>query len=214
MKVYVQFLLLSVVLGYFSAAACADDLTPADEEVCDFLQGPEFSPGLFGLCNAYCEAKDCDEYGPLEDQPRSCQRLYDNFANKAMGPDDPLEPPCLDQAECPCWTTDDLADVGVLLPDPVALCAFDGNLDEVHSDRASYFDFTTFEAVFFENSGQGCEFTYTQNNGSSTGTGLVETTPDEAEACAVSLHGLFLQPEFGEILPPGNMDPHQNCGPL
>lgn len=111
MKVLVQFLLLSALLTFCAPAAFADDLTPAEEEVCDFLQDPVFSPGLFGLCNAYCQARDCDDYGPLEDQPRSCQQLYDNFVIKASGPEDPLEPPCLEPQPlvppCACWPTDD-----------------------------------------------------------------------------------------------------------
>lgn len=112
MKVFVQFLLLSILFCFCASAAFADDVTPAEEEVCDFLQGPEFSPGLFGLCNAYCEAKDCDELGPLEDQPWSCQRLYSNFVNTATG-EDPLEPPCLEEESeplvppCACWPDDE-----------------------------------------------------------------------------------------------------------
>lgn len=121
MKVLVQILLLSIFFGLSSATAFADDLTPAEEEVCDFLQGSEFTPGLFGLCNAYCEAKDCDAYGPYEDQPQSCQRLYDNFVARATGADDPLEPPCLEDEEpdpdpdpvlCPCWATDVTEPIG------------------------------------------------------------------------------------------------------
>ena len=38
-----------------------DGVTPAVETVCDGL-----ADELFGLCNAYCEAKDCDSDNPKE----------------------------------------------------------------------------------------------------------------------------------------------------
>lgn len=111
MKVFVQVILLSILFGFCSVMAIADDQTPAEEDVCAELQLPGVTPGLYGLCNAYCEAQDCDEYGPVADQPRSCQRLFHNFVNKASGPDDPPEPLCLQETgpqvpPCACWPID------------------------------------------------------------------------------------------------------------
>lgn len=101
MKALLQTIFLSVLLGLFSAPLLAD------ESMCDVLDNAGVTPGLFGLCNAYCDAKDCDENAP-EDMPRSCDRLLANYNNKR----DPLNPldeemPCLpdDVAVCPCWPT-------------------------------------------------------------------------------------------------------------
>lgn len=46
-----------------------DAQTPSQESVCDGLSG-----AAFGLCNAYCEAQDCD----VHERP-SCERLRRNF---------------------------------------------------------------------------------------------------------------------------------------
>ena len=63
------------VLGAFvaisSMARTPDGVTPAEETVCDGLVG-----AAFGLCNAYCEAQDCDILDP---QRESCELLRENF---------------------------------------------------------------------------------------------------------------------------------------
>lgn len=51
----------------------------------------DYSGRAFGLCNAYCEATDCDE-DPNADQ-NACDSLYDNFMD-ATGE----EPPCAIQS--------------------------------------------------------------------------------------------------------------------
>lgn len=127
MKLFSRLILLSLCLGLVPALGVADEFTPAEEEVCDYLLGPEYSPGLYGLCNAYCEAKDCDELGELEDQPRSCRRLHANFVVNATGPEDPEEPPCLDDVQepmvpaCPCWPADNEMPFGI--PDALQMDA-------------------------------------------------------------------------------------------
>ena len=59
---------LSVSVPAF-AQGTPDELTPAPEEVCSDLNG-----AAFGLCNAYCEAQDCDVHSR-----RSCRRLRRNY---------------------------------------------------------------------------------------------------------------------------------------
>jgi hypothetical protein len=88
-----RFSLLFFVMGglALSSAAIAktpDGRTPAQESVCSELSG-----AAFGLCNAYCEALDCDSVAPKASD-RACDRVLANF-NRVS--DDPL--PCL----CPCW---------------------------------------------------------------------------------------------------------------
>ncbi|MDX1554912.1 MAG: hypothetical protein R3212_02690 [Xanthomonadales bacterium] len=151
-----KLLVLSVLLSLFSVTALADGQTPAEETVCDFLQGGEYSSGLFGLCNAYCEAKDCDAYGPYEDQPRSCQKLFDNFERKATGAEDPAQPPCLEDPSpvCPCWPPESgrLADAGLGLPGLGCLVDFPG-LGTV----AEFNDFSNM-VVFAATEEPGCEY--------------------------------------------------------
>jgi hypothetical protein len=48
------FICLSM-LGLTTVAKASDTITPAVETVCDGLEGD-----MFGICNAYCEAMDCD----------------------------------------------------------------------------------------------------------------------------------------------------------
>jgi len=71
---------------------------PAIETVCD---GDPFS---FGLCNAYCEALDCESATPLS-TPRACTNLLRNYVKKSRG----QYPACV----CPC--TFDLDDGKSLL---------------------------------------------------------------------------------------------------
>ena len=56
--------LVAVALLVTSTPALAqtpDGETPFNEGVCDELLGA--TPGLYGLCVAYCEAQDLDEFG-------------------------------------------------------------------------------------------------------------------------------------------------------
>lgn len=64
------------------------DGTPAEETVCDTV-----GRRLFGLCNAYCEASDCDGENPLA-SPRACDRLRRRYEDRAGE-----APPC-DSATC------------------------------------------------------------------------------------------------------------------
>jgi len=64
-----------------------DGLPPSVETICDGQTG-----AAFGLCNAYCEAMDCDSANPQASQ-KACDRVYANFEKHTGGP-----PPCT----CPC----------------------------------------------------------------------------------------------------------------
>jgi len=64
-----------------------DDITPAEETVCDGLPN-----GLFGLCNAYCEAQDCS----LSEPTNSCDQLLGNYQKKTDYPG----PPCVCRDVC------------------------------------------------------------------------------------------------------------------
>lgn len=85
-----------IVCLFFVLAVCTgtawaqtpDGETPAEETVCDGLEG-----NLFGLCNAYCEAMDCDSEDPNASE-RACDRVLENFLD-AGG-----EPPCTAAGSC------------------------------------------------------------------------------------------------------------------
>ena len=97
-----------VVLAAFfgvGLAQTSDGETPAEEGVCDILQGG--TPGLYGLCVAFCEAHDCEpdpsSLDPLADcKPASLKILaaYDNKKQEGVDPNMPCtETCCFSQAE-------------------------------------------------------------------------------------------------------------------
>jgi hypothetical protein len=72
------------------AKGTPDGKPPSEETVCDGLDG-----ALFGLCNAYCEAMDCDSPNPHA-SPTACARVLQNFMKHSGG----QPPPCA--VTCPC----------------------------------------------------------------------------------------------------------------
>jgi hypothetical protein len=85
-----------------SVASTPDGETPANEGVCDVLQGG--TPGLYGLCVAYCEAQDLDTF----DKGPPNVRILANYRKK-MKTGDP-DMPCL-QVPCPCWSDEEFASI-------------------------------------------------------------------------------------------------------
>ena len=84
--------MLFAVMSNVMAMGTPDEETPAEETVCDGLVGP-----LFGLCNAYCEAMDCDSDFPAASQ-HACDKVAANFAKQTEG----MTPPCEEEVVCPC----------------------------------------------------------------------------------------------------------------
>lgn len=91
-------------------ASTPDGETPANEGVCDVLHGG--TPGLYGLCVAYCEAQDLDAF----DKNPPNDRILANYNKKKQDGDPDM--PCL-QVPCPCWTDDELASIHA---DGMAVC--------------------------------------------------------------------------------------------
>lgn len=100
-------LMLAIGVSLLPAAAFAqgtpDGQTPAEETVCDGLEG-----AAFGICNAYCEATDCGD-GVNHANFRACESLQRNWV-KHTG----LE-------ELPCDCEDPL----VFIPGEGCGCALD-----------------------------------------------------------------------------------------
>ena len=58
MRPYVSRLLLALITALLIPISASAQI-PTEESVCDGLSG-----AAFGLCNAYCEAMDCDSEAP------------------------------------------------------------------------------------------------------------------------------------------------------
>jgi len=74
-------------------ATTPDGFTPNDEVVCDSLKGA--TPGLYGLCVAYCEGTDSPEDLTTEEKiaslPRPSTKLLANY-NRMRKAGDPQMP--------------------------------------------------------------------------------------------------------------------------
>lgn len=123
-SVLIVMLLLLIPAGSF--AKTPDGAPPSEETVCSGLQG-----AAFGICNAYCEAQDCDVH------PRpSCARLLANFrritgmpsfpcdticGDGTIGPGEDCDPPgsvCANQVTCTpdCTCPEPVCGDGVIDP--------------------------------------------------------------------------------------------------
>ena len=83
---YLLAAMMLAVLAFtpMSLAQTADGMTPAEEQVCDDLNG-----ALYGLCVAYCEAMDC-HLGDQFASDRACERVLTNYMSHSDGE----MPPC------------------------------------------------------------------------------------------------------------------------
>lgn len=72
-----------LALPLTASAQTPDGSTPSEEAVCDGLSG-----ALFGLCNAYCEALDCDTG---LSNPTACAKVLANYQQRSGG----ANPPCM-----------------------------------------------------------------------------------------------------------------------
>ena len=110
------FLCLALVLICSGAALAQtpDGETPADETVCDSETG-----AAYGLCNAYCEAMDCESDEPAASET-ACTKVRSKFQN-ITGRDLPCEAVA---ATCPCA---DLPGWNVVFDGVVSECADGGS---------------------------------------------------------------------------------------
>jgi len=89
-------IMICMILFFFTPMAVLaqtpDTETPSFETICDSDVG-----AAFGLCNAYCEAMDCETDDP-QASPKACERVHNKYVNVTGH-----EPPCV-KNECPCLT--------------------------------------------------------------------------------------------------------------
>ncbi len=131
----VLFVSLLTLGGTMAQAQTPDGLTPAVETVCDPLKANGITPGLYGLCVAFCEAQDWDtrlslppaDREPLDLDPPS-GRILANYNKKKTATDPDM--PCYlsddenpEEATCPCYTAEELDTIDGEIPQ----FNFDGN---------------------------------------------------------------------------------------
>lgn len=87
--VVASLVLLTSFLALPAGAKTPDGLPPSVETVCDGLPG-----AAFGICNAYCEAMDCDSGQPRA-SAQACSQKLRQFQRLTGS-----VPPCI--ADCPC----------------------------------------------------------------------------------------------------------------
>lgn len=104
-------------------ASTPDGETPANEGVCDLLQNA--TPGLYGLCVAYCEAQDLDILGDKE-PPNT--RILANYDKKKQAGDPDM--PCV-QTPCPCWTIEEID--GILATGGLKTCTLVGDFAQIEN---------------------------------------------------------------------------------
>jgi len=104
---------LTTLTPLSASAQTRDGATPSREGVCDELLGG--TPGLYGLCVAFCEAQDCDRLDlAVSGQCRApSPKLLERYDGK-RGPDDPSMPCLTPETEaCPCFSREDLSAIQV-----------------------------------------------------------------------------------------------------
>ncbi len=127
------FVLIAVLLLAVSAAygQTPDGLTPANEDICDDLMF--VTPGLYGMCVAFCEAQDCDTDPALDGESCSAgsERVLERY-RELMQPGDPDMPCVAPPPSCPCWTQEEIDNLPYPQPGDETRCskdAFGRNVD-------------------------------------------------------------------------------------
>jgi len=119
---------VTILMAPSALAQKPDGETPANASVCDVLH--EATPGLHGLCVAFCEVQDHpnilaaiteQEIHALEDAAPS-GRLLANYNKKKKAGDPDM--PCMNTTTvtdpCPCWAEAELAEIDGVMWDGTA----------------------------------------------------------------------------------------------
>ncbi len=123
---------VTILVAPSTLAKKPDRDTAANESVCDVLH--EATPGLHGLCVAFCEVQDHpnilaaiteQDIHALEDAAPSGRILanYNKKKDRANNPADP-DMPCMNPTTvtdpCPCWAEAELAEIDGIMWDGTA----------------------------------------------------------------------------------------------
>jgi hypothetical protein len=118
MRTISSILACCIVLGLpvVASAETPDGETPAEESICDLLKTA--TPGLYGLCVAYCEAHDSHLLSPDGDPDAldvPSLKILENYNRKRQETDPPM--PCVQDDPCPCWTEEQLTELVTPTPE-------------------------------------------------------------------------------------------------
>lgn len=169
----------ALILGAPLMAQTPDGETPAQEGICDDLVNA--TPGLYGICVAFCEAQDCDfetfVSGQCEPPDPRLVELYDQL----KGPFDPPLLPCL-RSPCPCFTEENIQ----LVDPPFSVCRIDEKIPnfEVFLTEARNADFELARAQKrpLNIRGDLCDFAFRNDEGMLRFQTLF-VTPEEHDIC-------------------------------
>lgn len=160
------FALLLICSGTALAQGTPDWMTPSEETICDGETG-----AAYGLCNAYCEAMDCESEN-AQASATACTKVRDKFTN-ITGRSLPCEgcPAPPPGTLCPC--VGQLADFDAGLSAP-------GVCEEAGTGAAKYTEVAFIAATCTENPplGGGC------GSLGPNGSQVLNITPEEGQACA------------------------------
>lgn len=166
------FALLLICSG-IAVAQTPDLLTPSEETICDGETG-----AAFGLCNAFCEAMDCESANP-QASATACTKVHDKFVNITGRTFLPCEacPPPPAGTTCPCIDSASLPDFSLALNNP-GVCQTIGTVAVKYTDVAW--------------AGASCRESGSSLGGacatlSPNGYMILEVTADEGSACVQAI---------------------------
>ena len=99
------------------------EIPPCEKNTCDGIEGYPF-----GLCNAFCEARDCDSDDPLA-PPWLCNWFFNEFVEETGE-----EPPCLEK-DCEAVVEECSAQFNECMTSCITSCDEDGNNNGVIDTR-------------------------------------------------------------------------------
>ncbi|MBC8210748.1 MAG: hypothetical protein H8E21_06740 [Gammaproteobacteria bacterium] len=204
-------LLATLLVGLLSVTSPAyavtpDGVTPPNEGVCDPLQGG--TPGLYGLCVAFCEAQDLSSVAvPTTEEELAALastapagRILANY-NKRKQPTDPAMPCIKVEEPCPCWSSSEINDInGVMFNGSTAdelSCVNNGASFFVLESQGLNSELFTIAQVAINTSNAGnllCRYESQDNYGAEgisirrvLSTGQNSLTPEQYSACEASV---------------------------
>ena len=167
--------------------------SPPNEGVCDELVGT--TPGLYGLCVAFCETQDCEAtYDPATDTvafDENCRpsspKLLDNF-NKRGGVGGP-HMPCVNitENECDCWTE---AELDLIPTNGSTRCAATSTNNPTLAQLYTQIDLLTVDVANTLSNDGGATFTCSFNGvvlGGGRDVRLLQISADEHATCVASI---------------------------
>lgn len=188
--------IITIGLSSFAFANTDDGETPAAEAVCDILIGG--TPGLYGLCVAYCEAQDGEVDLTSEEAIMNLsapsRKVLTNYDRK-MKEGDPKMPCVNYQSSCPGWSPAELEDIGM---HNFVLTEVVDEVNQIYSDSESSLFNGSVRAQIYPDDGDFFttyfHSTNTDPEKNTSGVRILEVTESEFNACKQELLDHVLVP--------------------